>query len=98
MNAKLTAQTTALFICGQINVDLKAGIVPSTVRTFAELHDYVDANEYAINVLEAAEVEHDPASQDQADMFNEAFEIVSVWLNRRYHRTYGTTPKPGRHS
>jgi hypothetical protein len=26
--------------------DVKLGKVPSTVKTFAELHDYVDANEY----------------------------------------------------
>jgi len=30
----------------QIRADVADGKVPATVRTFAELHDYVDANEY----------------------------------------------------
>ena len=30
-----------------IKADIDAGIVPRSVSTFAELHDYVDANEYA---------------------------------------------------
>jgi len=31
----------------QIRQDVKDGVVPSTVKSFSELHDYVDANEYA---------------------------------------------------
>ncbi len=30
----------------EIRRDIARGTVPATVRTFAELHDYVDANEY----------------------------------------------------
>lgn len=30
----------------EILEDIEAGTVPSTVATFSELHDYVDANEY----------------------------------------------------
>lgn len=93
MNTNLTAQAVALLIAGQVEADINAGNIPQSVRTFAELHDYVDANMYALNVLDAAEVEHDPASQEQADMFNEAFELVDAWLNRR-----GRMPRAGRHS
>ena len=31
-----------------IKADMDAGIVPRSVSTFTELHDYVDANEYAV--------------------------------------------------
>lgn len=31
----------------EILADIAAGVVPSTVRSFADLHDYVDANTYA---------------------------------------------------
>jgi hypothetical protein len=31
-----------------IEADMDAGIVPRSVSTFTELHDYVDANEYAV--------------------------------------------------
>jgi hypothetical protein len=31
-----------------IQADMDAGIVPRSVSTFTELHDYVDANEYAV--------------------------------------------------
>ncbi len=29
-----------------INKDIKSGQIPATVKSFSELHDYVDANEY----------------------------------------------------
>jgi hypothetical protein len=38
-------------IMTEIDGDIKAGHVPATVASFSELHDYVDANDYA---LEAA--------------------------------------------
>lgn len=31
----------------EIHADIYKGIVPKTVASFSELHDYVDANEYA---------------------------------------------------
>jgi len=31
----------------EIIEDMKSGVLPTTVSTFEELHDYVDANEYA---------------------------------------------------
>jgi hypothetical protein len=30
----------------EIEADIACGVVPATVGSFAELHDYVDANEY----------------------------------------------------
>jgi hypothetical protein len=32
--------------CDEVSGDINSGLVPSTVRGFAELHDYVDANAY----------------------------------------------------
>jgi hypothetical protein len=43
-------------VLGLIRNDQHAGIVPAHVRSFAELHDYVDANEY----LTDAEVPWEP--------------------------------------
>lgn len=31
----------------EIRADIKRGTVPATVKSFAELHDYVDANDYS---------------------------------------------------
>ena len=38
-------------IMAEIDGDIRSGHVPATVASFSELHDYVDANDYA---LEAA--------------------------------------------
>lgn len=32
-----------------IRSDIAAGVIPASVRTFQQLHDYVDANEYLPN-------------------------------------------------
>ena len=61
----------------EILSDIDAGIVPATVRTFSELHDYVDANEYAglcdENFMDAA-------SQEGADIANEVQGQIDEWL------------------
>ena len=33
----------------EILEDIASGVVPDTVSSFSELHDYVDANEYGLN-------------------------------------------------
>lgn len=83
MALNLTPESLALLVCGQIAQDFKAGVLPSGIRFFAELHDHVDANEYLITALEAAEVEFDPASAEQADLMNAAMDKVSTWLRNR---------------
>lgn len=76
----LTAPAVASSVIDLIKDDMADRTVPATVRTFAELHDYVDANDYLITVLEQAGVEHDAASEDQALLLNRAMDMVNVWL------------------
>ena len=38
-------------IMAEIGKDIAAGQVPSTVASFSELHGYVDANDYASQVI-----------------------------------------------
>jgi hypothetical protein len=37
-------------VMAQIRDDMDEGVVPRTVREFRDLHDYVDANEYTLNI------------------------------------------------
>ena len=98
MNTNLTAEAIALKAQADIEDSFRRGILPATVRSFADLHDYVDANDYIIRVFDSADVEMDWADQDQADLMSDAMEQISIWLNARYHRAHGTTPRAGRHS
>lgn len=75
-----SAAVIAHSIIKDIKADMATGLIPATVRTFAELHDYVDANEYVITALEAAGWDHDPASDEQAATANRAMDMVNVWL------------------
>ena len=45
MNAQ-SISDYAQYVIEQIDNDVAAGIVPSSVRSFSELHDHVDANAY----------------------------------------------------
>lgn len=38
-------------IMAEIDADITSGQVPSTVASFSELHSYVDANDYASQVI-----------------------------------------------
>jgi hypothetical protein len=38
-------------IMAEIDDDIKAGLIPATVASFSELHDYVDANDYALEAV-----------------------------------------------
>jgi hypothetical protein len=63
------------------------GPIPPNVRSFAELHDYVDANEYVIAALEAEGWDHNPASEGQAAAANRAMDMVNVWLSAKLAAT-----------
>lgn len=78
-----SAAAISLSIIQDIKADIAAGHIPAEVKTFAELHDYVDANEYIITALEAAGWDHDPASVEQAATANRAMDMVNVWLAAR---------------
>ena len=63
------------------NEDIKVGTVPETVKTFSELHDCVDANEYLIAAIPDRPV---IAADDSDDSFinlaNQLADIVDYWL------------------
>lgn len=40
-------------ILAEIDSDIRSGLVPATVASFRELHDHVDANDYASQVIPA---------------------------------------------
>jgi hypothetical protein len=56
----------------EITQDIESGRVPSTVRSFTELHDYVDANGYAGLCDDNADVPTDTQIEMQ--------ELVDQWL------------------
>lgn len=64
----------------EILSDIDAGIVPTTVRTFSELHDFVDANEYG----GLCEDLFDQIAQGEenygVDLVNEIQDAVHDWL------------------
>ena len=70
----------------EILAHIADGTVPSTVTTFSELHDYVDANEYGgfcIDEINAAiEAEFSNEHRSSVDYFNICQNEVDYWLYR----------------
>lgn len=73
----------------EILADITAGIVPRSVTTFSELHDYVDANCYGgseslLDELDAAAPDtdegHTAALNALCDLMNPTMEIINDWL------------------
>lgn len=77
----------------EILADMASGLVPKTVASFSELHDYVDANEYGgfCNDAQFDEMvtqyggrnEHDGMPQGMVDHINKCQNAVSTWLKVR---------------
>jgi hypothetical protein len=81
--------TLATDVISQIKADLENGTLPPIERlaTFADLHDYVDANEYLINALDNAgtpllfaDEAPDEALEYQNNLCNRTMDFVNVWL------------------
>lgn len=73
----------------EILADIRAGVVPPSVKSYSDLHDYVDANCYGgsealLDELHAAAPDNDEghtqALNELCDLMNAAMEIVSKWL------------------
>lgn len=63
----------------EVLADIAAGHVPATVATFAELHDYVDANYYG-GAFEG-ELSEDDAERDlQVAFWNRVQNAVDQWI------------------
>ena len=64
-------------IMTEIDKDIAAGWMPATVATFSELHDHVDANDYA---LEAAPFSGFAGTWDE---YMEHLNVIEAEVNRR---------------
>lgn len=84
----------ALKVIDQIKQDMDAEVLPQQVPTFADLHDYVDANDYLLNALEASNIEflfagdditpeEDAALEAQNTLLNRTMDFVNVWLGAK---------------
>lgn len=68
----------------EILADMVGGIVPDTVRTFEELHDYVDANEYG-GLCDNGWMQHeaDEVTEETWHWANVVQTELHVWLQTR---------------
>jgi hypothetical protein len=62
---------------GEIRADIASGLVPATVRSFSDLHDYVDANEYG-GLTETPF--YDNSEDNWIEAANKVQDIVDTWL------------------
>lgn len=80
--ADTDADAIAWHAIAAIAVDIDNGTVPKDVRTFEELHAYVDANMY-YGITLADEEDEPGLLQAQTDACNAAAVIVDTWLRSR---------------
>lgn len=85
----ITSVQLAERIKAEILEDVKNGIVPATVKSFSELHDYVDANCYGGTEALLDEMDkqapdtdegHSRAMSALVDICNPAQEIINDWI------------------
>lgn len=86
---------------GIIN-DINAGIIPPTVKSFSELHNYVDANEYggfcidtfADELIElfGGRDEDEGLMYDYVAFMNEAQNIIDAWIKNASARIEPQAP------
>lgn len=64
----------------EITEDIRKGVVPETVGSFAELHDHVDANEYGGEMVDRI---YDDAGLDAGcDFLNRLQDELDRWLKK----------------
>lgn len=78
-------QETIIRMKSEILADIAAGRVPSTVASFSELHDYVDANEYggfcsAEYVAQFGLPSDEGYPDSLTDFANAAQDAVHAWI------------------
>ena len=65
-------QKRVIFAKKEISKDIFKGIVPKTIKSFSELHNYVDVNKYLFNNFIDSIVDF--------DLFNKTSSIIDQWL------------------
>jgi hypothetical protein len=86
----------------EILEDIKSGRVPSAVRTFAELHDYVDANEYG-GLTDSPNLFGGVSRHAELSAMNRVQDALDAWLRtgRRAgakHKVVASNPRPAKRS
>lgn len=61
----------------EIIIDVRKGLIPCTVKSFSELHDYVDANEYG----GICELPLPRWMDDQYDVYNVLQGALDDWIH-----------------
>jgi len=88
VSAEPTAEQLAEQMKAEIRTDVAAGTVPATVSSFAELHDYVDANCYGgteelfdqLVTESETDQEHQVKLDKLSAIMNPAMDIVDAWI------------------
>jgi len=57
----------------EIMADVKAGVMPATVKDYSELHDFTDANLYGLP-------EGYSFNNDDTDLLNAAQDAINAWI------------------
>lgn len=63
-----------------IRLDIDSGIVPRSVTSFEDLHDYVDANEYGGEPLTSLEEALGEDRTTYINILNSSTDLVDAWL------------------
>ena len=82
----LPMQDTIAQIKREVLEDIRERKVPVDVRSFSELHDYVDANEYGgFCDPESPNHDLDAGKDEDADYVNDVQDAIHGWLARGGH-------------
>jgi hypothetical protein len=88
MTTFVSLEATVDAMKAEITYDIINGTVPTTVSTYSELHDYVDANEYGSDTAFDTLVDTDEWD-NVVEHLNRAQNVVNEWL--RAGRPLGDT-------
>lgn len=62
-----------------VKADMALGKIPQTAKSFTELHDYVDANDYLQDFVDFEK----PGADDECTLANKVVDIIDEWLKTR---------------
>jgi hypothetical protein len=79
-------------ICREVLQDIADGVLPADIGRFSELHDHVDANMYADELIVARQ---HLSSHDFIDFIGPVQDVVTGWLQAERPPTFAVTPPIG---